>query len=181
MVNPILNKAAVQPLNGAATENPASPAKVGESKFDKVRSRLLDEQASKVAIPPEAKPVSGEQKNRLETDLLNRLRTTGSLPIHELFAPHLQQAKQGIVHLTKRVNALPETPAFEPFRKRLASIDSHYQDAGKLISSMKGGESPGDLMKIQVQMYQLTENLELMSKVVEQVSSGVKSVLQTQL
>jgi hypothetical protein len=36
-------------------------------------------------------------------------------------------------------------------------------------------------MKIQMQMYQLGENLELMSKVVEQVTSGVKSILQTQL
>jgi len=32
-----------------------------------------------------------------------------------------------------------------------------------------------------LQMYQLSENLELMSKVVEQVTSGVKSILQTQL
>jgi hypothetical protein len=36
-------------------------------------------------------------------------------------------------------------------------------------------------MKVQMQMYQLTENLELMSKVVEQVTSGVKSILQTQV
>jgi hypothetical protein len=37
------------------------------------------------------------------------------------------------------------------------------------------------MMKVQMQMYQLTENLELMSKVVDQVTSGVKSILQTQL
>ena len=49
------------------------------------------------------------------------------------------------------------------------------------MNSVKSSESPGDLMKVQMQMYQLTENLEMMSKVVEQVSSGVKSVLQTQV
>jgi hypothetical protein len=32
-----------------------------------------------------------------------------------------------------------------------------------------------------MQMYQLTQNIELLSKVVEQVSSGVKTVLQTQV
>jgi len=50
-----------------------------------------------------------------------------------------------------------------------------------LLDSLKNTQNPQDLMKIQMQMYQLGENLELMSKVVEQVTSGVKSILQTQL
>ena len=60
-------------------------------------------------------------------------------------------------------------------------MDSQFQSAGQMVNSLRGTESPGDLMKIQMQMYQLTENLELTSKVVEQVTSGVKSILQTQV
>jgi hypothetical protein len=181
MVNPIINQAASKPFDVTKAEDGAGPGKSGESKFDKVRSRLLDEQASRVDLPPEAKPVSGEQRNALQADLLTRLQAGGTISAQELFAPHLQQAKQGIQNLTHRVNSLPKTQAFEPFRQRLASIDSQYQEAGKLVNSVKSSESPGDLMKVQMQMYQLTENLEMMSKVVEQVSSGVKSVLQTQV
>ena len=181
MVNPVLNKAAVQPFNTTATEDTASPTKVGESKFDKVRARQLEDQAAKVDLPPEVKSVSPDQKARLALDLVKQLQSSNPLPVHELFAPKLQQAKLGVQNLTKRVNALPKTQAFDPLRKRLASIDSQYQAAGKLVNSLQGAKNPGDLMKVQMQMYQLTENLELMSKVVEQVSSGVKSVLQTQL
>jgi hypothetical protein len=49
------------------------------------------------------------------------------------------------------------------------------------MNSARSAENPGDLMKLQMQMYQLTENLELMSKVVEQVTSGMKTLLQTQV
>jgi hypothetical protein len=83
--------------------------------------------------------------------------------------------------LTTRVNSLPKTSAFDPIRSRLTSIDQQYKSAGQLVNSLKNADNPRDLMKIQMQMYQLTENLELMSKVVEQVTSGMKSVLQTQL
>ena len=178
MVDPIVGKA-VKSLDSATEQGAAGPAKTGESKFDKVRSRLLDEQAERTEIPPEVKQVSAEQQKALQADLSQRIEKMGTTSPADLFATHLTQAKQGMEHLTNRVNALPKTPAFEPFRQRLASIDAQYQQAGQLLSSLDGGQSPGDLMKIQVQMYQLTENLELMSKVVEQVTSGVKSLLQT--
>jgi hypothetical protein len=98
-----------------------------------------------------------------------------------MFTSRIRAAKSNITQLTKRVNALPKTPAFDPVRQRLASVDSQFQSAGQMVQGLRGTESPGDLMKIQMQMYQLTENLEIVSKVVEQVTSGVKSILQTQV
>ena len=180
MVDPVIGKA-VKSLDSATEQGTASPVKTGESKFDKVRSRLLDEQAQHTEIPPEIRQVSPEQQKALQAELSQRVEKLGTTTSTDLFATHITQAKQGIEHLTNRVNALPKTPAFEPFRQRLASIDAQYQQAGQLVSSVDGKQNPGDLMKIQIQMYQLTENLELMSKVVEQVTSGMKSILQTQV
>ena len=181
MADPIITKTAVKPLDVGLEKDAASPAKTGESKFDKVRTRLMDEQAQQVKIPPEIKQVSMEQKKVLQADLSQRLKQTGATSPHKLFAVDMKRAKEGIEHLNKRVDGLPKTPAFEPIRNRLASIDSQFQNAGNLMNSVKGMESPGDLLKVQMQMYQLSENLELMSKVVEQVTSGVKSILQTQV
>lgn len=180
MVDPVVTKA-VKSLDSASEQDAAAPAKTGESKFDKVRSRLLDEQAERTEVPPEVKQVSTEQQKALQADLAQRVEKMGTTSPTNLFAVNITQAKEGVQRLTSRVNALPKTPAFEPIRQRLASIDAQYRQAGDLLSSLDGKQSQGDLMKIQLQMYQLTENLELMSKVVEQVSSGVKSVLQTQV
>ena len=180
MVDPVVTKA-VKSLDSATEQGATGPAKTGESKFDKVRSRLLDEQAERTEIPPEVKQVSTEQHRALQADLAQRVQKMGTTSPADLFAVNITTAKEGVQRLTNRVNALPKTPAFEPIRQRLASVDAQYRQAGDLLSSLDGKQSQGDLMKIQVQMYQLTENLELMSKVVEQVSSGVKSILQTQV
>ena len=181
MADPIISKTAAKPLDMGLEKEAASPAKTGESKFDKVRTRLMDEQAQQVKIPPEIKQVSMEQKKVLEADLSRRLKQTAATSPHKLFAVDMKHAKEGIEHLNKRVDGLPKTPAFEPIRNRLASLDAQFQNAGNLLNSAKGSDSPADLLKVQMQMYQLSENLELMSKVVEQVTSGVKSILQTQV
>jgi hypothetical protein len=181
MVDPVVSKTAVKPLDSATDQGAAGPSKVGESKFDKVRTRLQEEQAGQVQIPPEVKQVSLEQKKILEADLSKRLQQTKPASAHELFSVDMKRAKEGVEQLTNRVNALPKTPAFDPLRKRLASIDSQYQSAGRLVNSVQGTESPAELMKVQMKVYQLTENLELMSKVVEQVTSGMKTLLQTQV
>ncbi len=180
MVDPIIGKASVKPLNPATDQDAAVKLKNGASKFDQVRTRLQDEQAQKLQIPPEVKQIPPDQKKVLQADLSRRLEKTRGLP-KDVFVVDMKRAKDKVDNLTTRVNSLPKTSAFDPIRTRLASIDSQYKSAGQLVNSLKNTENPRDLMKIQMQMYQLTENLELMSKVVEQVSSGMKSVLQTQL
>jgi hypothetical protein len=177
MVDPTINSVRGKGISPAG-EQDQGPAKTQESKFDKVRSRLQDEQAAKVDVPPEAKQVSLQQKKVLETQLSKRLETTKP---NQVFGPDMKRAKEGVAQLTTRVNALPKTPAFEPFRDRLTSIDNQFQQTGKLVNSIKGTESPQELMGIQTKLYQMSENLELMSKAIEQLTSGVKSILQTQV
>ena len=181
MVNPIISKVPAKPLDSVAEQGEGTRPKTAESKFDKVRVRLQEQQAEQVKIPPEVKQVSLQQKKVLEADLTKRLGQPGATSPQKAFAVDMKRAKVQVDQLTSRVNALPKTPAFEPLRQRLTSIDSQFHSTGQLVHSLKGTESTGDLMKVQVQMYQLTENLELMSKVVEQVTSGVKSILQTQV
>jgi hypothetical protein len=181
MVDPIASKAVAKPLSSVAEQHGAETLKQGESKFDRVRSRLLDEQAARVQMPKEAGPASVEQQKALKAELTSRLEKGGNEAATRMFTSRVQEAQRNITHLNKRVDALPKTPAFDPLRQRLARVDDQFRTAGQMVNSLRGTESPGDLMKIQVQMYQLTENLEIMSKVVEQVTSGVKSILQTQI
>ena len=178
MGGPVVSKVVTTPLKSATEQTGTTPAKVGESKFDKVRAGLQDNQAAGVKMPPEIRQVSAEQRKTLQTELSNRLKTSSP---QQVFATHMKRATDSLQQLSSRVNALPKTSAFDPIRKRLASIDAQFQSTGRLVNSVKGTSNPAELMKIQMQMYQLSENLELASKVVEQVTSGVKSILQTQV
>jgi len=181
MVDPIISKLPAKPVSNVGEDSATPSIKTGESKFDKVRTRLQEEQAQAVQLPPEMKQVSPEQTRALQTELNHRVQQAKSTSAPELFGKDINQAKSRIDNLRTRVEALPKTSAFDPLRQRLTSIDNQYQSAGKLIQSLTGQQSPTELMKVQMQMYQMTENLELMSKVVEQVSSGMKSILQTSL
>jgi hypothetical protein len=62
----------------------------------------------------------------------------------------------------------------------LTSIATQVQQTGQLINNMKDTD-PQSLLNVQMQMYQMSQNVEIMSKVVDQVNSGVKTVLQTQV
>ena len=183
MADPILSKVGSKPLDSVTEQSGAGTGapKTGESKFDKVRAQMRAEDTQAPNLPPEVNDVSMQQKKVLQADLTKRIEQMGVTSPHQLFAVDMKRAKDGIQHLTTRVEALPKTPAFEPLRQRLTSIDAQFQAAGKLVNHAGSSGNPADMMKVQMQMYQLTENLELMSKVVDQVTSGVKSILQTQL
>jgi len=182
MVNPATSSVVGKAVQPTVEQGKTGAAKTGESKFDKVRQSLQGEQkADQVKIPPEVKQVSAQQKKTLEADLSRRMKKTGAVSAQELFAKDLKNAKHSVTQLTNRVNALPKTSAFDPLRNRLTSIDKQFQSADQLMSSVKGSTNPEDYLKVQMRMYQLTENLEMMSKVVEQLTSGMKSVLQTQV
>jgi hypothetical protein len=180
MVDPIVSKVAVKPTEVAGDKGNSPATKTSESKFDKVRAQLQDESATHLQMPPEITKVSPEQRKLLQTDLTKRLRTSSAHSPQALFKPEMKRAKDGLQQLTHRVNALPKTSAFDPIRQRLTNLDSQYQSASHMINSTSNA-SPDELLKIQMQMYQMTENLEVMSKVLEQVTSGMKTILQTQL
>lgn len=178
MVDAISKAGAGKVLDIAGGQDGTAP-KTGESKFDKVRAGLQEKQAQKVDLPPEVKNVSLPQQNALKAEMSNHL-ARGQDP-KQVLSVHFQQTKQKVDSLNQRVSALPKTPALQPLRDRLLSVDTQFQNAGKLLNSIKGGESPQELLKIQMSMYQLSENVEVMSKAVEQVSSGMKNILQTQV
>lgn len=179
MVDAISKAGVGKVLDIAGGQDGAAGPKTAESKFDKVRASLKEKQAQQVDLPPEVKQVSLPQQNALKVEMSSHL-AKGADP-KQVLSANLQHSRQKADLMANRVSALPNTPALQPLRDRLFSIDKQFQDAGKLVNSIKGGESPQQLLKVQMSMYQLSENVELMSKAVEQVSSGMKNILQTQV
>lgn len=61
---------------------------------------------------------------------------------------------------------------------------SQVEDQWKQIEAMLNSDhelSKGELLALQARMYQLTQNIEILSKVVDQVTGGIKTILQTNL
>ena len=99
----------------------------------------------------------------------------------EQLAETWKVAGSKLAQLTLRLSALPKTTVSETIRTRLTQIDSLYQNLGAAIDETSASATPGQLLKLQKDMYRLSEHLELISRVLDQLTNGVKSILQMQL
>jgi hypothetical protein len=142
-------------LDNAGTESSAKQfGKHGPSKFAQIR-----EQGS----------MSGDS------------RPVGSARAPEGITAGFRANAAKLDQLTQRVAALPKTAAFDSIRSRLAELDSEYRRVGSTIDGISGSSSPQQLLNLQKDIYQMSENIGLVSKIVDQLTSGVKTVLQTQV
>ncbi len=177
-MDPITGKVAAQAAR-ARTGAAASP-KMTPSKFDELRSELVQRVADQSRVPPEAK-LAPEQQASIRTDLNRRLAESGPHKVQSQIQVERARAGNEIAGLKRTVAELPSHSAFEPIRNRLRTIESQFAGTGKLLSGLGKTDDPSSLLKAQMQLYEMTRNVEVLSKVVDQVNSGIKTMLQIQV
>jgi hypothetical protein len=84
-------------------------------------------------------------------------------------------------NLDQRVSALPKTSSFGPLRDRLERLEKQFNQAGAAIGKSGPQSDPKRLLGLQHEIYQINEEVELLAKMIEQATGGVKSILQTQV
>jgi hypothetical protein len=170
-------------IAGAAA-NPApaalrQTAKAGVSRFDAVRFQLAQKAAAASKLPPMAQP-SPSRVSAIQTGLKQQLEGTGARSPGEFFQPAMKSVRVELDKLTQATGNVSPQSAPSAWQDRLKSLEQQFQQSGDLIQRIPDMD-PKSLLSVQVQLYQLSENIGLMSKVVEQASSGVKTVMQTQV
>lgn len=165
---------------------PAETSKQGPSRFDQVRQGQTQQaqQAQPNApadIPQLKTQLTPDQRKVAEADLRKRLDSSGGANPQAIFKPDMKSARVQLDALHRKAQAVPSGPAATTVQDRLNSLDAQYQESGKILDGLSNASSPGDMLKFQMQMYQFTQNMDLMSKVVEQVTSGAKQILQVQV
>jgi len=181
MINPVIRKI---PADKTAVRETTLDKlqKQGPSRFDNIRSEVDSRAASSIPqLPPNIANVSLDQQRRLESDLRRRLQQNGNKPSPEIFNRDLAKANEGVAQLRRKVEALPKASVFEPLRLRFSNVEAMIKQTGPLVRGINSSYSPAEMMKVQVQMYQLSENLELLVKAVEETNTGMKSIPQTQI
>jgi hypothetical protein len=163
--------------SGINAVSPGAAGKVRPSAFDAIRSKIAEKVAADLKLPPVAQP-NAQQIASLESGLNKRLEQTNVRSPAEFFRVEMKDSQVGLDKLTNAVDKLPSQSAFTPIRQRLNTIEQQFQQSSDLLHRVKDMD-PKSLLKVQVQLYQLSENMELLSKVVEQLSSGVRTVMQT--
>lgn len=154
--------------------------KKGPSQFDAVQQEAAAE-AGSPKLPPPVQAVSEAKRKELVSEVRRGSESNPSEPPRKVWGPELQDAGTQLDRLKGRVERLPKSDLTAELKQRLESIDGQYQSTNKMMDQLQNMSDPRSLLKLQVEMYQITQNLEMVSKAVEQVNSGVKQIMQTQV
>jgi len=159
-----------------------SQVKMGPSKFDQVRVKLEQPVASS-SQPTNQKPslTSAPEGKQLAVELKRRLEQVRQRDLNEIFKADLQESKKKVDAIRKELAAQPPNQALEPVKARLLQIENQFLESGRLLRGLGKLDSPQDYLKMQVEMYRLTQNVELLAKVAGEAASGVNKVLSTQV
>jgi hypothetical protein len=177
-MEPIPRKAAAT-ASTTAQQEPAEAHKTAPSKFDRLRADLNQQFMSAGQLSPKVVSITDQQKQMLSNDLQRKL-ASGKSP-QEIVGDQMNQLRGGITNVRRQVSAVPDVTAFATLRERLKSIESDFNASAKLLDGNVSLNDHGKLLEMQMQMYKMTENVEVLSRTVSEVGSGVKTILQTQV
>lgn len=116
---------------------------------------------------------------------LDLLQRVGSLPpgAPNIFAllPELLYPRTKLTMLQQAMNGVGNSPKASDVRGQLAKLESEYNQIDSFMKSNKGDLSQGELLFWQQRLYQVTQHVEVMSKVVDQATGGIKTILNTNI
>ena len=124
---------------------------------------------------------SAPEGKQLAVELKRRLEQVRQRDLSEIFKADLQESKKKVDAIRKELAAQPPSQAFEPVKARLLQIENQFLESGRLLRGLGKLDSPQDYLKMQVEMYRLTQNVELLARVAGEAASGVNKVLSTQV
>jgi hypothetical protein len=174
-MQPISQKAGISNARQAS-----SPEKKTEpSKFDLLKADLNKQLTGTAQIPPKVSSISDQEKQLLENDLRRKLASGKSA--EQIASGQVQQVGSQISNLNQQIGAVPNAANSPSIRDRLQSIEADFESSSKLLKNPGNLDDPKRLLQMQMEMYKVQQNVEILSRLVGDVSSGVKTIVQTQV
>ncbi|RZU42229.1 hypothetical protein [Edaphobacter modestus] len=200
-MDPILTKAITPTTGDSNGTGAAQLPKDGVSQFDKIKAQLQDTTdsvasfaqnavstaaptppASAAFVQPSSaavQPADGGLKPAMGTA---RSQSIQSLP------PGPEKVQQtvavGRYHLDRiqsTVKANSPNSTMDKVKGKLTSIEAQYNQLDGTLQKISPNASPQDWLRLQQMANSMNENISVLSKLVDSASSGVKTILQTQI
>jgi hypothetical protein len=178
-MDPVINR-----LNTTLPDSPRQePAdqhgKSGPSNFDKVKSQLNTGADNQQQPTGPQSPANASAVGNGPT--VDRAQRDGSVTPSDRVEQSLSAGGYHLARLRERVEATPGANSISGLQSRLSSIERQYARLDATAQAMPANASPQQWIALQQQVYSMNESIGVLSKMVTQAASGVKSVLQTQV
>lgn len=127
--------------------------------------------------------VSGAKLEQMRLELMQRIDqlNPGQTPPPTKSSdilPDLFYTKNRMGLLKEAMNGLERTPKGEEIFDMFTRFENEHKQIEGIMKSNKD-LSPGELLGLQARLYQVSQHIEVMSKVVDQMTSGIKTILNT--
>jgi hypothetical protein len=176
-VSGVIGSAISHHVNGAGSQ--AQQHQAGSRSFESVLQSTGQQTES--AQNPLAQPtqVSGAELERMRLDLMQRVnRLPPGSPNVNALLPELLDGRTRMNLLREAMNGVNSSPAGTDLRGKFSQVESEWYQLEGIMRSSKN-LSQGELLGLQARLYQVSQHVEVMSKVVDQVTNGIKTILNT--
>jgi hypothetical protein len=172
------------------TQKPQQPKTDGKRSFESYLQQNQETQQSGQTEKPTAPTTQAPTKtsgvemqsklDQMQADLAQRF---GQNPADKskvnMMLPELLDSKTRLGMLKEAYSKIGNTSkATSDLSGRFTQIESEYKQVESIMRSDKN-LSPGELLALQARLYQVSQHIEVMSKVVDQMAGGIKTVLNT--
>jgi hypothetical protein len=156
-------------------------AKTNPSKFDQIKRKLAESNSEGAPSSSSEAPASSvTQSSQVQPGQITPPETVANSP-QDRVRHSLAVSHKNLVDLRQRVNASSNTGPLQEMTKRLAGIEDEYRRLTSAVAAMPPNATPQQWMAMQQRVYRVSESVGTLSNIVNQATSSVKSILQTQL
>jgi hypothetical protein len=123
--------------------------------------------------------VSGAELERLRSDLARRLNRmpSGDKSLDQIW-PELLRTHTRMGMLREAMKGMNNTPTGANLKGLFGTVEGEWFNLEQIMRSDKDLSS-GELLGLQARLYQVSQHIDVMSKVVDQMTSGIKTILNT--
>jgi len=125
--------------------------------------------------------VSGASLEQLRSELARRLdRIPSDDKSLDKFWPELMRTHSRMGMLTEAMKGIDNTPTGANLKGVFGRVESEWFNLEQVMRSDKDLSS-GELLGLQARLYQVSQHIDVMSKVVDQMTGGIKTILNTNI
>lgn len=151
--------------------------------FENVLQQNGNQQTAGTQPAGQTNGISNPKLESMRLDLIDRYQNlpNGTPKVSAIF-PEFIDTKTRMSNfrsmLNKAVGATGETPQATNVQGRFSQVESEWYKLENIMRSDKE-MSQGELLGLQARLYQVSQHVDVLSKVVDQMTSGVKTILNT--
>ena len=177
-VSGVAGGAASQNLGGERLRQQQEASGGGRSFESVLQQQQADAQQAAGGLGPE-RNISGAQLERMRLDLMERINQLppGAPNVSALF-PELIDSKTRLGMLRQVMSKSGAPQVGTDLRGRLGQVENEWYSVESVMKSNKD-LSTTELLGLQARLYQVSQHVEVLSKVVDQVTGGIKTILNT--